>query len=268
MKNRKDAEDFPSVEMIPLDRMIKNDAAQRPFDPAWAKHLATNFDRRLVGVLEVNALPNGYYAVGDGWHRRHALLANGFVKGPCHVHHDQTEQDQAGLFIGFNTRRNVRYIDDFFARVTRGDTAPVAIVNACEVAGWKTTRGGTADGAISAMKSLEQVWKLRKADDESLGLVADTLRTITEAWGYGADSVNGQLLQGIGLVLARYSREIDLRGLANKLAKYEGGAAGLIGKARGLRAVYKSTGPNCVAEIVVNVYNSGRTSRRIPDWRR
>lgn len=264
--SRNDNEGFEPIEMIPLDRMIKNEAAQRPEDPAWIKYIDQHFDRRLIGVLEVTALPNGWYSVNDGWHRSRVLIKRAFTKAPCHVNRDADDATQATLFVGLNKRRNVRYIDEFFSRVTSREHAPVRIVAVCENAGWKPNRNGK-DGQIASMQACEAIWNLRKDPTESEALLVKTLKVLTETFGYGHNTVNASLLQGMGKFLSRYP-EVNLPELTNKLAKYKGGAEGLIGRARSLHEVYKSSMPNCIAEILTNVYNSGKTTKRIPDWRR
>ena len=60
---------------------------------------------------------------------------------------------------------------------------------------------------------------------------------------------------------------VEQYALANKLAKDPGGAAGLLGRARTLREAYRSSLSNCVAEIVVNIYNQRRRSQALPEWR-
>jgi hypothetical protein len=259
--------DTPNIQMVPLDRMIKDDRAQRPFDPAWAKKITDNFRSRLVGVLVVSERPTGEFAVEDGWHRRHALMAHGYAAWPCIVHHQLAVQDEAAGFTGFNNRRNVRHIDNFFVRATAGEVVPNSIIAAVEDAGWKAGRY-SSDGHISAMKSLENLYGQRKDPDQAAKLIKDTLRVVTEAWGFGKTSGDGAILRGIGAVLAHYDGDIHLGELSLKLSKYPGGASGLLAKAKALRDAYRSSMANCVAEIITTRYNSGRTTHRLPDWRR
>lgn len=259
--------DKPNIQMIPLDRMIKDDRAQRPFDPVWAKKISDSFDPRLVGVLVVSERPDGSYAVEDGWHRRYALLAHGYTSWPSIVHEHISIEEEAAGFTGFNSRRNVRHIDNFFVRATAGEEIPNAIIQAVEDSGWKAGRY-SADGHISAMKALESIYKLAKTPQGAVKLIRDTLRVVTEAWGFGRTSGDGAILRGVGEVLAHYDGAINIGELSFKLSKYPGGASGLLSKAKALREAYRSSMPNCVAEIVISRYNSGRTTNRLPDWRR
>src|ERR687895_2412245 len=158
----------PVVENIPLDAMIKDDRAQRPFDPGWARHLINHFDRRLLGVLTVSEREDGRYAVIDGWHRRHALRTLGFTHAPCTVERGLSLADEAGRFAGLNKRRTVRYIDEFFVRVVAGDPAAVAIHTAIEAAGWKPARGG-GDGQLSAVGALERLHQRTRSGDNPDG---------------------------------------------------------------------------------------------------
>lgn len=254
------------VEQIPLAAMVKDERAQRPEDPIWTKKLIQIWDRRLVGVLEVTERPDGSYSVNDGWHRSRAMIALGYVTAPCQVHRGISIADEAQLFLGFNNRRNVRYIDQFFDRLTAGDEVATSIAETIRWQGWRLTRVKAGDGNLVAVNALERVWRLRKNPMDSAVLVRTVMKLVTTAWGHNGDGVNGSILQGIGLFLARYD-EFDFQSLVVKLAKIDGGPAGLLGRARTLRSLNRTTVPSAVAEVITAHYNSGRRSHRLPDWR-
>lgn len=52
------------------------------------------------------------------------------------------------------------------------------------------------------------------------------------------------------------------------LAQAEGGALGLIGRAKTLTQYRGGNIPNAMAEIIVNLYNKGRRTRLLPEWTR
>ena len=253
-------------EQIPLSSMVRDERVQRPFEPSWGDWLAKHFDPSLVGVLEVSKRDDGSYGVMDGWHRKYALEQHGYTVAPCNVHDSLTTREEASRFVGLNTKRNVQYIDAFFSRVTALDEVAVDIMKATDSEGWEVSRK-PGPGKIQAVKSLESLYKLKKDRSDSIKLVLDTLRVLTKAWGYEAEVTNGSVLYGVGLVINRYRDELDISQLGKRLASYPGGAAGLLGKSRALREAFRGSLPSCVAEIVVETYNSRRSTHRISTWR-
>ena len=71
--------------------------------------------------------------------------------------------------------------------------------------------------------------------------LARTIDTLLQAWGSTAAAVEGKLVEGLGLVFGRFNGEVDQAALVKKLAKYPGGAHGLLGNAKGLRDLRKAT---------------------------
>jgi hypothetical protein len=72
---------------------------------------------------------------------------------------------------------------------------------------------------------------------------------------------------GIGSVFIRYGDAVDTADLTKKLAGYPGGAAHVLGDARGLKQYHGGSVATNVAEVVVSLYNRQRRSRALPDWR-
>ena len=93
--------------------------------------------------------------------------------------------------------------------------------------------------------------------------LALTLETVVAAWGRTEAAVDGKIIEGVGLVHCHYNGAIDLAALSKKLAKYPGGASGLLGDAKGLRQFRHASLPRCVAETVIETYNVGRKTGRL-----
>ena len=93
-----------------------------------------------------------------------------------------------------------------------------------------------------------------------------TLHLLTTAWGVNAMAVDSRLVQGVGRVAFRYNGAIDARRMTVNLAKYPGGAAGVIGAARQLHAIRSVPVIEGVADIVVRAYNKSKTTGALPEW--
>jgi hypothetical protein len=83
-------------------------------------------------------------------------------------------------------------------------------------------------------------------------------------WGRaGGAAFEGKMVEGLATVFEHYKTEIDQAALVKKLAKYAGGAAAVMGDAKGLRSHRKTSLARCVAELISECYNSGRRFKRL-----
>ena len=114
------------------------------------------------------------------------------------------------------------------------------------------------DGHVLCVTALMKVYNFDGG--QALAL---TLQTVCSAWGRTESALEGKIIEGVGLVHRTYNGSIDLAALSKKLAKYPGGAAGLLGDAKGLRQFRQASLPRCVAETVIATYNVGRKTGRL-----
>lgn len=261
-------EGTPPVVWIPVNKLfVDPDVNTRPLQAARVQRLAENFDPDLIGVLDVAPREHGRYAVIDGQHRaeavREALGADQNV--PCWVHKRITKAKQASLFVGLNNSAAVPPLYQFIGRVHADDPKAVAIMELLNAAGLKL-ESGARDGTIRCVSTLEKIYN--GAGDPSAGpkALANTLSIIINAWGATTSSMNGSIVEGIGLVLLRYRDQVDHEALVQKLATTKGGPAALLGQARALKDWRGGTVPRAVAGAVVTIYNKGRRAGALGDW--
>lgn len=259
----RDAIEWILVSAVTSDRRVNT----RPVDPAWVeKKLREGFDPTQIGVPIVSSRQDGTMVWLDGQNRAELIRRAGWSdqKIQCRVFYGLTIAEEARAFLVHNDNRTIRPIYKFLARVTSGDEAAVAITTIAKAAGWRI-QDGAANQGITASRSLEKVYL---ATPKSPGrALFPTLRVITEAWGYKPTTVNGHVIEGIGMVFARFDDAIEIPALVKKLAEYPGGPSGLIGKAKGLREYQGGILAHSVAEIVVTTYNVRRRGGALPDWR-
>lgn len=237
--------------------------AQRQLVPAKLKKLMGDFDLDAVGVLHaVEYSINGVFGVWvvDGQHRIRALIEHGFGEWLVKVaiHTDVTDDAAASrLFLLLNDRAPVSPFDKFQNEVRALVPDAVGAERAMRERGFKPARA-CSDGTIAAVTALK---KLHAADaGKSLAL---TLDTILAAWGKRSSAVEGKLIEGLGLCFRTYNGSIDQQVMVKKLAKYPGGASGLLGDAKGMTRLRKVSLARSVAERIVEIYNSGMRSGRL-----
>jgi hypothetical protein len=248
---------------IPAQELRIHPVAQRDPLPSKEKRLSANFDLDAIGCLHaVQYTINGELATWliDGQHRHRILMAHGFGEGVVDVkiHLDVTDDARASaLFLKLNDRSIVSPFDKFKNEVTSG------VASACGVRDLARARGlvpttGAGDGNIRCVTALKRVFEFDNG--RSLGRTLDTVIT---AWGRIDAALDGKIIEGVGTIYKTFGGEVDQDALAKKLAKFPGGASGILGHARGLRDLHKATMPQCVMEAILDLYNSGRRARKL-----
>lgn len=258
-----DAIEWIAVSDIRTDHLVNT----RPVDGGWVDRMVREgFDPNRLGVPTVSKRPDGTYVWLDGQHRGELIRRAGWSnqKIQCRVFYGLSLAREAELFLGLNDNRQVKPIYKFLARMAAGEKHAVAISAIVEAAGWKISDQSNGKG-VTAVRSLEIVYS-STPNAPGRALTA-TLRVVTEAWGYKAEAVNGDVIHGVGLVFVRFQEQLDTPALIKKLAEFPAGPSGLLGKARGMRQFQGGTVAQCLAETVVSAYNVRRRTGALPDWR-
>jgi hypothetical protein len=101
----------PYIDAILAELPFADPTYQRDLDPKRVTKMVSEFDQRLVGVLEVSARDDGRFAILDGQHRwaatcrahpygTHAHLA-------CQIHTVLSVEEEARLYYELDTKRSV-----------------------------------------------------------------------------------------------------------------------------------------------------------------
>jgi hypothetical protein len=248
----------PKYKMLKVraDKLQPHPDAQREISNARVKKLMTDFDLDAVGTIHAVEYPiKGKSAlwIVDGQHRWRALMDLGFGEWEIDVKLHLGVRDEAsasGLFLKLNDRLTVRPFDKFKNRLQAKDDDAVAVNDIVLKHGLRIS-ANSADGCIVGIASLEKTYRMDEGEalDKTLGVT-------TQAWG--KRPYDAKVIEGIGMVFARFNGTIDQPAMVKKLAKYPGGSPGLIGDARGLMEFAKKPLARCIAERVIDTYNLGR----------
>lgn len=260
-----------TVAWIPLRKIrTDHDVNTRLIDFNWVEKRVADFDPDKLGVPTVSEREDGTFVWLDGQNRGELCRRAGWGDQSieCRVFKGLTKGQEAALFLGLNDNRRVSAFSRFAARITAGDPDAVAINRIVTESGWEIS-DQPGDRKIGAVVSLERIWHGAPQDDTGYrgATLKLTLRLIAEAWGFGQDGVNGNVLLGLGLVCNRYGTSLDVTSLVKRLSSYRGKAPGVLGDARGLKAFRGGTLAMCVAEVVVESYNKRRHTGALPEWR-
>lgn len=250
------------------DQLTIDERVQRELRPAKVKSIVKKLPddegkrRRFIGALTISRRKDGSLVVLDGQHRVVALREAGYgsMQVLIVIHDGLTLEEEAELFRVLNSTNRPTAFDDFKVGVVARDPECVDIERIVKAAGFYV-HNQTVPGAVGAVTALRDVYTGPNGHGPYPDHLAKTLAVAREAWGTTPEAVEGNVLKGLGHVIATYGDELDTGALIKKLAKYPGGASGLIGKARMLKDIRRSSVARCVAEIVTDTYNSGRRKR-------
>lgn len=244
---------------VPASDLKIHPSAQRKLVTANLKQIMQDLDLDGIGTLHVAPI-NGDLWIVDGQHRWTALMRHGFGdwKVACVVHEDATDHTRASeLFLKLNSRAVLASYDKWVNEVQAGDPTAVGAKEVAEAHGFKIDRQ-SHDGHLACVNTLKTVYRTDNGDllDETLGL-------IVSAFGHTAAAAEGKLIEGVAHTLAQHNGDLDREALTKKLAKYPGGASGILGDAKGLKKIRRASVPRCVYETIIESYNYGRRGGKV-----
>jgi hypothetical protein len=246
--------------------MRRPDFLQKEFKESRAEHIAANFDLNGLGRLVLN-LREGIYWIIDGCHRHHGLLKNEFgdYDVECEVYENLTDTEMASVFLLHAGRRVMSAFETFHVRCESAAARECDIRRIVEANGAKISRN-KEPACISSVASLG------KAYDAAGGVVlGQIVRVINRAFTGDPTAFDGQLIQALGLVLNRYNGKTTEKGLNEKvliahLSEAPNGLQGLFRRAEAQRERTGNHKSQCLAAVIVEVYNKGERTNRLPSW--
>lgn len=257
--------DRPTIKMLrrAVETLRIHPIAQRRVVQANLKRIIAGLDLDAIGVIHVVEYEiNGVKAlwVVDGQHRIMALLHHGLGDWTVDVmvHLDvTTDKDASDLMLKFKDRASLNPFDKYVNELEAEKPVAVGTEAIVKRNGLSVNRG-TGDGYVTCVSTLKKLYE--KDDGRALDL---TLSTVTSAWGHTASAVEGKLLEGLGNVFATYNGKVDRPAMVKKLGKHPGGAPAIVGSARALKDIKKVSVSKCVSEVVIDLYNKGRSAGRL-----
>lgn len=250
---------FRMVERKPTELWV-DPHVQRSLRKHRVDTLAKEFNAGALGVVTTSFRDQEHIHVIDGQHRlRAAELAGYDGLFLTMEYHGLTIPQEAALFRDLNNSERPTIVDKFHLAVVAEDPAAVDLNSILASHGWEVGPAATST-KISAIGALQRVYaKSPTAASAAIGV-------LTAAYGRRPAAMQGSIIEGVGLVFAKYGDAIDFDALAARLAQFKGGPDGMIGNARGLMAARSGGLATQIARIVVTAYNKNRRTTALPDW--
>lgn len=254
---------------VRIGRVKPNDVTvdavvQRDLSLQRAQEIADRFDPSAVGVITVSDRDGNRYVV-DGQHRVEAakLAGQGGVALDAKIYTGLTRVEEARLFIALNSARIPNAVARFKVRLQAEDPVPVAITRVLGEFGWEVGGPGV-DGKINSVAALEEIWALDP--DEVRGVLNDTIRVITTAWGYDASGASAPVLRGVAMLIDRFGAKLDIPALAKKMTGAWASPVVLVGMGKSLKATRGGRLTTCIGEVLHSTYNTKRRSGVLEPW--
>jgi len=251
---------------VPLGKMRVNQLAQRELNASRVDKLTSEMELEQLGNPTVNGRDSWFYII-DGQHRVAALkkwLGDGWEDQTvqCWTYDGDnalTEEEEAEAFLKLNDTLVVATFEKFKIGIRSGRPEETDIDRIVRTQGLRISRD-RGNGSIRAVGALRKVYQLGPAVlGRSLGIIRDA---------YGDAGFQASVIEGIGLLCARYNGQLDNQVAVDRLAKAHAGLNGLTNSAADL---YVKTGwpkAHCIAATATSIYNRGRTAKRLPAWAR
>lgn len=240
---------------IRLGDLVVDPQAQRGKTPG-INRIAAAFDPRLFGIPLVSIRDGKKYIV-DGQQRCSAMIKLGwsdrFVQ--CWAFDHLELKDEADVFLGTDDRTEIKALPKFHIARVAGRPAEIDIDRIVQANGYTVS---TSERGISAVASL------RRTYDLAPGVLNAALLVIDQA--YGPTGMRGEVLEGAGMVLARYTL-LEPADVAVKLNATRGGIGALSSKAHYEHKHSGMTWAHCYASAIVDLLNAGRGGKKLHPWR-
>ena len=229
------------------------------------KYLTENMNLDAIGVIHaIQRETRGKVVVEviDGQHRIAALLALEFGDWPLDVKVHLDVDDMAAAcktFLDLNNRAAVSTFDKFIAEVHAKVEEAVSADQIVKKHNLELQRSvSTRDGTICCPAALKNVCKTYGS-----GVLDSALQIISASWGMTSAALEGQIIAGLSMLLGKANGDLEKDHLVKVLAKSNGGPSGIIGRARAIRDVEKTSTTKSVAQAMVALYNSGRRTHKL-----
>lgn len=242
---------------VPISDIHVNPRAQRDLRPGWAAQIAADFDPDRFSP-PLLSLRDGKFYVIDGQHRIEAMRLMNWddQQVQCWVYEGLSEAQEADLFLWHNNRKAVSAFDKFQTAVVAERSDETDINRIVLAQGLKVAQG--LPGSISAVGALKRVY------GHGPSTLTRTLRIIRDS--YGDEGLRAEVINGIGLMCARYNGELNDQHAVTKLSTVRGGLGALMTKAHVNRKQLGRPMPHCVAGAAVEIINSGKGGKKLPGW--
>lgn len=203
-------------EWLRADTLTVDPAYQRAENDPKIRKIMREFNPDAIGVLYVSRRDDGTVVIIDGQQRRAAFLRMGWgdQRLPCMVYSGLTQAEEASLWTDYNElRTKPTPLDRFRADLVAGDPDAVSVQQILDrhnlTFGTATTKRAYVIRSVGAVRTVHQ----RAGTD----VLDQTLDSLNRAWPQSPDAFQGEFIQAVGAVYARFGSRIARNRLVDVL---------------------------------------------------
>lgn len=263
-------QDF-TEEWIPVgDLEVDPEVQRHHLDYKKVERIKRFFNPGAVGLITVSRRNRVTNIVLDGMHRKTVVaeLTDGAGKMLARVFTGLSRAEEAQMFLDLNYGNQPNVLDKFRMRIIAGDQVAIQIADLVRAYGWTIAYNNT-DGNLQAVKSLERIYTNSVRLERDPNILQLTMLVVTRAWGLERAGGQAVILDGLAAFLSEHTSLVDLDSLAKRLKNYKGGPSAFHVNATALAQLKTIRVSMAVADLLTDLYNSGRSDRNsLPPWRR
>lgn len=263
-------QDF-TEEWIPVSELEVDPEVQRHhLDYKKIERIKKYFNPGAVGLITVSRRNRVTNIVLDGMHRKTVVteLTDGTGKMLARVFTGLTRAEEAQMFLDLNYGNQPNVLDKFRMRIIAGDEVAIQIAEIVQGYGWTIAYANT-NGHLQAVKSLERIYTTSVRQEKDPNILQLTIMVVTRAWGLERQGAQAVILDGLAAFLSEHGSNVDLDSLSKRLKNYKGGPHAFHVNAQALAGLKTIRVSMAVADLLTDLYNSGRAARSaLPPWRR
>ncbi len=245
----------PALEWVPIDAIIVDNSYQREIKPAQVKKILRGFSWAKFGALVLSRLDDGRYAVVEGQHRwKAACLHPDVDQVPAViVEHADTASD-ARSFLAINRDRTaVTTVETYWAGLTAGDEAAVAISKVLTSAGCDVVpEQGHYRPHLT--NSIGAVGRCLSRYGE--GATRRALLIIREAWPNESKALRGILITALARIVRANEKTISDKEMVAVVRRES--LAKLTAHAEAFRKLSGGSSESALAKTLTELYNKGK----------
>jgi hypothetical protein len=237
------------IRPVKIVEMRVHETCQRKERPGWVRYLLEKWDFNEFGYPVVNFRDGNYFII-DGQHRVATLKVAGFgdESVDCVVYENLSDEEMAEMFLRLNDRKSVATFDKFMVGVEANRPEESAVMRMVLANKLKIGRSATK-GTIAAVHSL------MKAHRYGDVVLAQTLRTLRDAYEAAPEGFDGIILEGLAMVFNRFNGRTDEARMVEALGDIKSGPVGLRRRAELIREKLDADLRHCIAAATVEAYN-------------
>lgn len=246
------------AEWVPISKLFVDRYGRPVSDHAINKMMRGGFKPNSLGTIMLSLREDGRYAILDGNHRTQYARKWGVLRMHARVFIDKTYEEEAALFADFNSTNRPTALDRFRARLEAGDEIAHDIQRILARHSLTIGIDGQGHGTVQSVGAIDKVY----SELGPLGLDR-VVEILHGAWGYERKAWVQPMVEGMRQFWARYGEECDIPRLIGQMKLLT--PEQILAQA-GLVALRTASPGTLIGMTLVDRYNRGLRSRRLPDW--